>query len=34
MRHTEAAQLQERLGRPDRAANARTHAQHARELRQ
>ena len=34
MRHTEAAQLQDRLGRPDRAANARSHAQHARELRQ
>jgi hypothetical protein len=33
-RHEEAAELQERLGHPDRAANARTHAQHARELRQ
>ena len=34
LRHHQAAELQERLGRPDRAANARTHAQHARELRQ
>jgi hypothetical protein len=33
-RHEEAAELQERLGHPDRAANARTHAHHARELRQ
>jgi hypothetical protein len=34
LRHKQAAELQERLGHPDRAANARTHAQHARELRQ
>ena len=34
LRHIEAAELQERLGHPDRAANARSHAQHARELRQ
>ena len=33
LRHTEAAELQERMGHPDRAANARTHAQHTRELR-
>jgi hypothetical protein len=31
-RHEEAAALQERFGHPDRAANARRHAQHAREL--
>lgn len=30
--HEQAAQLQERLGYPDRAAEARAHAQHAREL--
>lgn len=34
MRHDEAAELQERYGHPDRAANARTNAQHARELRE
>jgi hypothetical protein len=34
LRHEQAAKLQEQLGHPDRAANARTHAQHARELRQ
>jgi hypothetical protein len=34
LRHIEAAEFQQRLGHPDRAANARTHAQHARELRQ
>lgn len=32
-RHDEAAELQERFGHPDRAANARAHAQHTRELR-
>ena len=32
-RHEEAAELQERLGHPDRAARAREHARHARELR-
>jgi hypothetical protein len=31
-RHEEAADLQERFGHPDRAARARAHAQHAREL--
>ena len=31
-RHEEAAELQERFGHPDRAANARGHAQYAREL--
>jgi hypothetical protein len=30
--HERAADLQEQLGHPDRAANAREHAQHAREL--
>lgn len=30
--HEQAAQLQERLGHPDRAAEARQHAAHAREL--
>jgi hypothetical protein len=30
--HEQAAALQERLGHPDRAANARAHAEHAREL--
>jgi hypothetical protein len=30
--HERAAELQERLGHHDRAANARAHAQHAREL--
>jgi hypothetical protein len=30
--HERAAELQERLGHPDRAATARAHAQHAREL--
>jgi hypothetical protein len=30
--HEQAAKLQERLGHPDRAVNARQHAQHAREL--
>jgi hypothetical protein len=30
--HEQAAQLQERLGHPDRAAQARQHAAHAREL--
>ena len=30
--HEQAAQLQERLGHPDRAADARQHADHAREL--
>jgi hypothetical protein len=34
LRHEQAAELQERLGHPDRVASARTHAQHARELRQ
>jgi hypothetical protein len=33
-RHEEAAELQERFGHPDRAANAREHAQHAGELRE
>ena len=32
-RHEEAAEVQERLGHPDRAARAREHARHARELR-
>jgi hypothetical protein len=32
-RHEQAAELQDRLGHPDRAARAREHAQHARELR-
>lgn len=31
-RHEQAAQVQERFGHPDRAATAREHAQHAREL--
>ncbi len=30
--HEQAAELQDRLGHPDRAANARQHAEHAREL--
>ena len=30
--HEQAAELQERLGHHDRAANARAHAEHAREL--
>ena len=30
--HKQAAELQDRLGHPDRAANARAHAEHAREL--
>jgi hypothetical protein len=30
--HEQAAALQDRLGHPDRAANARQHAEHAREL--
>jgi hypothetical protein len=30
--HEQAAMLQERLGHPGRAANARAHAEHAREL--
>jgi hypothetical protein len=30
--HEQAAMLQERLGHPDRAATARAHAEHAREL--
>ena len=33
-RHEEAAAVQERFGHPDRAANAREHARHARELRE
>ena len=33
-RHDEAAALQERLGHPDRAASAREHGRHARELHQ
>jgi hypothetical protein len=33
-RHKEAAELQDRFGHPDRAANAREHAQKARELRE
>jgi hypothetical protein len=33
-RHEQAAQVQERFGHPDRAATAREHAQHARELLQ
>jgi hypothetical protein len=32
--HEQAAELQERLGHPDRAANARAHADHAQELRE
>ncbi len=32
-RHEQAAQVQDRLGHPDRAARAREHARHARELR-
>jgi hypothetical protein len=32
-RHEEAAEVQDRLGHPDRAARAREHARHARELR-
>jgi hypothetical protein len=32
-RHEQAAEVQERLGHPDRAARAREHARHARELR-
>jgi len=31
-RHEQAAQVQERFGHPDRAATAREHARHAREL--
>jgi hypothetical protein len=31
-RHRQAAELQERLGHPDRAARAREHARHAQEL--
>jgi hypothetical protein len=34
VRHEEAAEVQERLGHPDRAARAREHARHARELRE
>jgi hypothetical protein len=30
--HQRAIELQDRLGHPDRAANAREHAQHARQL--
>jgi hypothetical protein len=30
--HEQAAKLQERLGHPERAARARAHAEHAREL--
>jgi hypothetical protein len=30
--HEQAAELPERLGHPDRAARARAHAEHAREL--
>jgi hypothetical protein len=30
--HEQAAEFQDRLGHPDRAANARQHAEHAREL--
>jgi hypothetical protein len=30
--HEQAAELQERLGHPDRAADARAHADHATEL--
>jgi hypothetical protein len=30
--HDQAAERQERLGHPDRAANARAHAEHARKL--
>jgi len=33
-RHEQAAELQERLGHPDRAAAAREHGRHARELRE
>jgi hypothetical protein len=33
-RHEQAAEVQERLGHPDRAARAREHARHARELRE
>lgn len=32
-RHEQAAEVQDRLGHPDRAARAREHARHARELR-
>jgi hypothetical protein len=32
--HEEAAELQDRFGHPDRAANAREHARQARELRE
>jgi hypothetical protein len=32
-RHEQAAEIQERLGHPDRAARVREHARHARELR-
>lgn len=34
LRHAQAAELQERYGHPDRAANARMHGQHTRELRE